>query len=178
MVRCAANFFCLFFLWCFLSTETIRLIRNTETGGIGYLWLARPSTPTCKDEETVSHCQTTTLTPSPPEPVQFPGWKMQGRACKEYIFQSYNIYFQCFAFSWLSFHMPVQKTKQKGLWVWNFALLRVVFKVTSGGDPPVRSNLCTSLIAVSPAVQSTHKKDMSKKQLLRNSSIVRQTIWL
>ena len=30
------------------------------------------------------------LTPSLPQPVQFPGWKMQGRTCKQYIVQSYD----------------------------------------------------------------------------------------
>ena len=30
------------------------------------------------------------LTPSLPQPVIFPGWKMHGRASKQYIFQSYN----------------------------------------------------------------------------------------
>ena len=35
------------------------------------------------------------LTPSLPQPVKFPGSVMHGRACKEYIFRSYNIFFQC-----------------------------------------------------------------------------------
>ena len=30
------------------------------------------------------------LTLSLPQPVKFPSWKMQGRACKQYIFRSYN----------------------------------------------------------------------------------------
>ena len=30
------------------------------------------------------------LFPSLPQPVKFPGWKMHGRACKQYIFRSYN----------------------------------------------------------------------------------------
>ena len=30
------------------------------------------------------------LTPSLPQPVKFPGWKMHGRACKQYIFRFYN----------------------------------------------------------------------------------------
>ena len=30
------------------------------------------------------------LTPSLPQPVKFPGWKMHGRAGKQYIFWSYN----------------------------------------------------------------------------------------
>ena len=33
------------------------------------------------------------LTPSLSQPVKFPGWIIYGRACKRYIFRSYNIYF-------------------------------------------------------------------------------------
>ena len=63
------------------------------------------------------------------------GWKLHERACKQYIFWSYNICFQCFAYSRLSFHMPVQKRKQKGrLRVWNFTLLLVVFKRHNGSE--------------------------------------------
>ena len=58
--------------------------------------------------------------PSLPPPVKFLGWKTQGRACKQYIFRSYNISFQCYALWWKSFHMPVQKRWQKGLNVSNF----------------------------------------------------------
>ena len=70
------------------------------------------------------------LTPSPPQPVKCPCRKIHGRACKEYIFRSYNSYFQCFAFSWLSFHMPVQKKKKrlKGL---KFRTIIGRFQVTS-----------------------------------------------
>ena len=53
--------------------------------------------------------------PSLPQPVKFPGWMMQGRACKQCIFQSYNIYFLCYAFWWKSFHMPMPKRRQKRL---------------------------------------------------------------
>ena len=60
---------------------------------------------------------------------------MHGHACKQYIFWSYNIYFQCLVFSWLSFHMLVQKKKKKkDLGVWNFALLLVVFKWHHGSE--------------------------------------------
>ena len=38
------------------------------------------------------------LTPSLPEPVKCSGWKMHRNACKQYIFRSYNFYFQCFYF--------------------------------------------------------------------------------
>ena len=54
-------------------------------------------------------------TPSLPQPVKFPGWMMHGCACKQYIFRSNNIYFQCYVFWWKSFHMPVWKRRQKGL---------------------------------------------------------------
>ena len=68
------------------------------------------------------------------QPVKFPGWKMQGRAHKQYIFRFYNIYFQCYAFWRKSFHMPVWERKQKGSEVSNCALLWVVFKWPHGSD--------------------------------------------
>jgi len=37
------------------------------------------------------------LTPSLPQQVKFLGWKIHGHACKQYVFRSYNIYFQCYA---------------------------------------------------------------------------------
>ena len=46
---------------------------------------------------------------------------------KEYVFRSCNIYFQCYAFWWKFFHMPVRKRRQKGVRISNFALLLVVF---------------------------------------------------
>ena len=54
------------------------------------------------------------LTPSLPHPVKFLGWKMHGWACKQCIFQSYNNYFQCYAFWWKPFPMQVWKGRQKG----------------------------------------------------------------
>ena len=51
------------------------------------------------------------LTPSLSQPVQFPGWKIHGRAYKQCIFRSY-IYSQCCPFWWKSFHMPERKRKQ------------------------------------------------------------------
>ena len=44
------------------------------------------------------------------------------------------------------------------------------------GTPPVRSNLCTSLIVVSIAVRSKVTETVSEKQLLRNNSAARKTI--
>ena len=43
------------------------------------------------------------------------------------------------------------------------------------GTPPVPSNLCTSLIAVSSDVRSKVTKTVSKEQLLRNKFAARQT---
>ena len=63
------------------------------------------------------------LTPSLPEPVKCSGWKMYKSACKQYIFRSYNFYFQCFEFRWKSFHMAVRKIKPetvKGLKIYAF----------------------------------------------------------
>ena len=59
---------------------------------------------------------------------------MHERTCKQYIFRPHNICFQCYAFWWKSFHMPVRKRRRKGLWVSNFALLWVVFKWHHGND--------------------------------------------
>ena len=43
------------------------------------------------------------------------------------------------------------------------------------GTPPVRSNLCTLVIAVSTAVRNKVVRTVSRKQLLRNNSAARQT---
>ena len=74
------------------------------------------------------------LTPSLPQPVQFPDWMMHGRACKRYNCRSYNIYFQCYAFWWRSFHAPVPKRRQTGWRVSNFALSWIVFKWYHGSE--------------------------------------------
>ena len=90
----------------------------------------------------------TSLTPSLPQPVKFPGWKMHGCACKQYIFQSYNIYFECYAFWWKSFHVPVWK-KKKGLRVSNFALLWVIFKWNHGSEGVKLPYVCVCVHACS-----------------------------
>ena len=46
------------------------------------------------------------------------------------------------------------------------------------GTPPVRSNLCTSVFAVSTAVRNKVTKTVSEKQLLRNNSAARQSVQL
>ena len=109
--------------------------------GIGYLWVARPSTLTCKGWRDChpppeQHCHTvpTSITPSLPQPVKFLGWMVHRRACKQYIFRSYNICFKCYAFWWKSFCMPVWKRRQKDWRVSNFALLWVVFKWHHGSE--------------------------------------------
>ena len=43
--------------------------------------------------------------------------------------RSYNIYCECYAFWWKSFHKPMRKRKQKRIRVSHFALLIVVFKL-------------------------------------------------
>ena len=55
------------------------------------------------------------LTPSLLQPVKLPGWKIDGCACRQYIFWSYNIYFHCYVFWWKIFHMPALKKRQNGL---------------------------------------------------------------
>ena len=74
-----------------------------------------------------------TLTPSLPQPVKFPGWMMNGHTCKQYSFRSYNIFFQCYALWWKSFHTPVPKRRQKGSRVSNVTLVWVIFKWHGSG---------------------------------------------
>ena len=73
------------------------------------------------------------LTPSLPQPVKFPGWKKHGHACKQIIFRSYNFCINAI-FWWKSFHMPVRRTKQKGLRVSNFAFSLAIFKRHPGSE--------------------------------------------
>ena len=94
------------------------------------------------------------LTPSLPQP----GWMMHGRACKQHIFRSCDIYFQCSALWSKSFHMPVRKRKPKGLKVSNLALLWVVFKWHHGSE----------------RVNSWFKKKKSVASPLHSSSGTRQ----
>ena len=67
-------------------------------------------------------------------PFTTPACKMHGCACKQCIFCSYIIYFQCHAFWWKSFRMPVRKRRQKELKVSDFALWLVVFKWHHGSE--------------------------------------------
>ena len=84
------------------------------------------------------------LTPSLPQPLKFPGWMMHGRACKRYIFRSYNIYFPvlfstlCILMKILSRARAKKKTKRlKGLkfrtvWVffkWHHGTVKLVIPV-------------------------------------------------
>ena len=77
----------------FLSYTVISLYNKTamQTEITGYFWQA------CTDYDW-NALHKITLTPSLPQPVQFLGWMMHGRACKRSIFRSCNIYFQCYAF--------------------------------------------------------------------------------
>ena len=76
------------------------------------------------------------LTPSRPQPLKFAGWKIYGRACKQYIFRSYSTStFGATRFDKKKyFHRPVRKRRQKGFKVSNFALLWVVFNWHHGGE--------------------------------------------
>ena len=74
------------------------------------------------------------LTPSLIQPVKFLGWRMHRHACKQYIFQSHNICFQWYALWWWALHMPMQKRRERGLWVSNFALSWVVCKWHHGSE--------------------------------------------
>ena len=57
-------------------------------------------------------------------------WNVHRRACKQYIFPSYNIYFYCYIYVIMKVlsHASEKKRKQKGLSASNLALLLVVFK--------------------------------------------------
>ena len=68
-----------------------------------FLGLFAPTVPKadvlcCPAQDNPYPSLTVCLTPSLPQPVNFPGRKMHRRACKPYIFRSYNIYFQCCPF--------------------------------------------------------------------------------
>ena len=85
----------------------------------------------------ISACQhvfdrdTSTLTPSLPQPVKCPGWKMQGHASKQSIFRPYNICCQCYVIWWQPFHTPVRKRRPKGLKGFKFITFIGRFQVTS-----------------------------------------------
>ena len=74
------------------------------------------------------------LTPSPPQPVKFPGWQMHDRACKQCIFWSYNTsHFNAVRFVENPFTC-LAKGRQKDWRVSDFALLFVVFKCHHGSE--------------------------------------------
>ena len=101
-----------------------------------------------------------TLTPSLTQPVKFPGWMMNGHTCKQYIFRSYNICFQCCAFWWKSFHVPVRKRRPKGLRVSNFTLLWVVFKWQHGSE-----GVNVSLIVEGKVTGYVHKRQLLRRKV-------------
>ena len=85
----------------------------------------------CLPELPEVHRRGKILTLSLPQPVKFPGCMMHGRACKQYTFRSYNIYFQCCTFWWRSFHMPVSRRRQKRLTGFKLCISIGCFQVTS-----------------------------------------------
>ena len=107
------------------------------------------------------------LTLSLPQPVNCPGWKLHGRAWKQYIFRSYltsNIYFQCYALWWKSFHTPVRKRRQKGLKVLNFAHFLVVFEWHHGSEgvkittpPPLTTATATTTTKPTGRCERSHR---------------------
>ena len=71
------------------------------------------------------------LTPSLPQPVRFPGWKMHGRTCKQYIFRSYNTStFNAMRFDEILSHASAKK-KTKRLKGFKFRTFNYRFQVTS-----------------------------------------------
>ena len=73
------------------------------------------------------------LTPSLPQPVKFPGWKMYGRACKQYIFLSCNTsVFNAMPFDGDPFTCQCEKEDtQKRLKGFKFRTLMGRFEMTS-----------------------------------------------
>ena len=63
------------------------------------------------------------LTPSLPEPVKFLGWMMP--------LQTRYFYFQCYAFWWTLFHIPVRKKKKEKLKSFKFCTFNGHFQMTS-----------------------------------------------
>ena len=102
------------------------------------------------------------LTPSLPQPIQFPCWMMQRGTCKQSIFRSCNIYVLHFDGDPFSFHMPVWKRRQKGLRTSNFALLWVIFKWHHGSEG-VKNN---------PLLKKKKKK--AEKRLNKVSKVSKQ----
>ena len=74
------------------------------------------------------------LTPSLPQPVEFPGWKVHGRTCKQYFSGPITHLLSLSTFWCKSFHIPAQKRRQKGLRISRFALLLAIFKWHHGSE--------------------------------------------
>ena len=87
-------------------------------------------------------------------PFTAPACKISGlkdaQTCLQtvYFLVLYHIYFQCYAFWWKSFQIPVQKRKLKDLRVSKLALLLVVFKWHHGSER-VNSLVCQIISSVS-----------------------------
>ena len=109
---------------------------------------------------------------------------MHRRACKQYIFRSYNISFQCFAFWWKSFHVPVRKKerKKKGLRVSNFALLLIVLIDIMAVKGLSNNNCLLMWLQVNCIEMSTNSGTVRKqvretlKQLQKDKKVVRHVL--
>ena len=127
-LRDASSQSCFRFLFYFMSYTTRRIVSNCDVR------LSADAYFTCYSSRRMSSFLvqiTAALTPSLPQPVKFPGWMMHGHASKQYIFQSYNIYFWmlCVLMEILS-HVSAKK-RTKGLEGFKFCSFVGLFKMTS-----------------------------------------------
>ena len=78
----------------------------------GFFWLASSSLMT-RPVYCVTAATSHWVNPFTAPACKVFGWKMHWRACKQYIFRSYNIYFRCYTFWWKSVRMPTRKINRK-----------------------------------------------------------------
>ena len=109
------------------------------------------------------------LTPSLPQPLKLPGWNMHGRACKQYIFRFYNIYFQCCTFWCKSFDMPVRQRKQKSLRVSTFVFSLAIFKRHHGSEGVQMQGLIKNLSLRALNCRDRDKFNLAKSLKRRRS---------
>ena len=122
----------------------------------------------------------TMLTPSLPQPVKCPGWKVHTYTHANSISDGLVTNLLSILCISIEIHSSAHTNgAKKPLMVSNLALFWSFFewrrgkpgseKVKDVGTPPVKSNLCTSLILVSTAVRRKVTKTTSEEQLSRNN---------